>query len=103
MEKTWVMARAGSVMRGRASDCDTIRLSGYSTATSRRNHDNWTPQELSTNASAIGSCLGVVVGIPDTVCQITRADSAARVSRKWKDYGNTQWDATSAAIAEIGH
>jgi hypothetical protein len=45
----------------------------------------------------------VVVGIPDTVCQITRADSAARVSRKWKDYGNTQWDATSAAIAEIGH
>ena len=23
----------------------------------RRNHDNWTPQELSTNAIAIGSCL----------------------------------------------
>jgi hypothetical protein len=45
---------------------------------------------------------GVVVGIPDTVCQITRADSAGRVSRKWKDYGNTQLDATSAAIAEIG-
>jgi hypothetical protein len=46
---------------------------------------------------------GVVLGIPDTVCQITRADFAARVARKWKDYGNTRWDATSAAIAEIGH
>jgi hypothetical protein len=38
--------------------------------------------------------------IPNTVSQIAHADSAARVSRKLKDYGNTQWDATSAAIAE---
>jgi hypothetical protein len=45
---------------------------------------------------------GVLV-IPNTVCQITRADSAARVSRKRKDYGNTQWDTTSAAIAEMEH
>jgi hypothetical protein len=46
---------------------------------------------------------GVVLGIPDTVCQITHADSAARVSRKLKDYGNMQRDTTSAAIAEMTH
>jgi len=45
---------------------------------------------------------GVLV-IPDMVCQIAHADSAARVSRKRKDYGNMQWGTTSAAVAEIGH
>src|ERR1700730_16335001 len=29
----------------------------YLTATNRRNHDKWTPGELSTNANAIGSSL----------------------------------------------
>jgi hypothetical protein len=41
--------------------------------------------------------------ISKTVCRITRADSAARVSRKLKDYGNIQRGITSAATAVIVH
>ena len=103
MGKTWVMARAGSVMRGRASDCDTIRLSGYSTETNRRYHDNWTPWKSYPPTQLPLEAVCVVLGIPNTVCQITHADSAARVSRKLKDYGNMQRDTTSAAIAEMTH
>ena len=51
---------------------------------------------------AIGGCL-VHWSIQNVVRQSPHADSAARVFRKRKDYGNTQWDTTSAAIAEIGH